>query len=79
MQFSMVWHERSYIIGFLGKQRRCVMMDIRKPQDVNRVNVSEREEVRWWCSQLSCNEMRLKNAVKAVGPSVEAVKKYLHR
>jgi Protein of unknown function (DUF3606) len=55
------------------------MMDIRKPQDVNRVNVSEREEVRWWCSQLSCNEMRLKNAVKAVGPSVEAVKKYLHR
>jgi hypothetical protein len=60
-------------------ERGCVMMDKRKPQDVNRINVQEQEEVRWWCSQLSCNEMRLKNAVKAVGQSAEAVKKYLHR
>jgi hypothetical protein len=51
----------------------------RKPQDISRINVNEHEEVRWWCSQLSCNEMRLKNAVKAVGQSADAVRKYLHR
>jgi hypothetical protein len=47
------------------------------PQDASRIDVEKREEVRWWCDKLGCNEMRLKNAVRAVGPSPDAVKKYI--
>ena len=53
--------------------------ETRRPRDDSKINIEVRDEVRWWCSQLSCNEMRLKNAVKAVGQSSEAVRKYLHR
>jgi hypothetical protein len=49
----------------------------RAPQDASRINIEEREEVRWWCEKLGCNEMRLKNAVRAVGPSAEAVRRYM--
>lgn len=56
----------------------AVDVEIRRPQDTSKINVNEQNEVRWWCCQLNCNGMRLKNAVKAVGQSVEAVRKYLH-
>ena len=49
----------------------------RTPQDASRININEEWEVRWWCEKLGCNEMRLKNAVRAVGPSAEAVRKYV--
>jgi hypothetical protein len=56
----------------------AVEVEKKRPQDIDKVNVEAQDEVRWWCCQLSCNEMRLKNAVKAVGQSAEAVRKYLH-
>jgi hypothetical protein len=51
----------------------------RPPQDASRINIEEKWEVRWWCEKLGCNEMRLKNAVRAVGPSTEAVRKYMDK
>jgi len=50
-----------------------------RPRDVSRINVNNEDEMQWWCSQLSCNEMRLKNAVSSVGDSAEAVRRYLRK
>jgi hypothetical protein len=61
-----------------GVLTMAVEVEKRRPQDISKINLDEHDEVRWWCCQLSCNEMRLKNAVKAVGQSAEAVRKYLH-
>jgi hypothetical protein len=49
----------------------------RRPQDASKVNVNEPYEVRWWCSEFNCTEAQLRAAVKAVGVSAAAVKKYL--
>jgi hypothetical protein len=43
----------------------------------NQIDINNQQEVKRWCSELQCNEMRLKNAVRAVGPSAEAVRKYM--
>jgi len=49
----------------------------RGPQDRARINVNEAHEVRYWTKELSVSEAQLREAVKAVGVSVEAVKKHL--
>ncbi|MCW3111054.1 MAG: hypothetical protein JWQ09_5560 [Segetibacter sp.] len=49
----------------------------RRPQDSSKVNVNESWEVRWWCSQLNCTEPQLRAAVKAVGVSAAAIRRYL--
>ncbi len=47
------------------------------PQDRTRINVNEDHELRYWTKTLDVSDDKLKAAVKAVGVSVEAVKKHL--
>ena len=42
-----------------------------------KIDVTSHEQVQRWCSELQCNEMRLKNAIRAVGASADAVRKYM--
>ncbi len=51
----------------------------RGPQDRARINVNEDHELRYWSKELGVSEQRLKEAVKAVGVSVEAVKDQLKK
>ncbi|CUI77615.1 DUF3606 domain-containing protein [Achromobacter sp. NPDC008082] len=51
----------------------------RGPQDRARINVNEDHELRYWTKQLGVSELQLKEAVKAVGVSVEAVKQHLKK
>lgn len=49
----------------------------KRPQDASKVNVHEAWEVAYWCKEFGVTESKLKEAVKAVGVSAAAVKKYL--
>ena len=49
----------------------------RGPQDASRVNVHEEWELRYWTKKFACTQAQLEAAVKAVGPMVAAVEKYL--
>ena len=49
----------------------------RRPQDASKINVNEAWELAYWCKELGVTERQLKDAVKAVGTSVTAVKKHL--
>lgn len=49
------------------------------PQDSSRISLSEDWEVRYWTEKLACSTLELKEAVKAVGNSAEAVKKYFKK
>ncbi|MNI76408.1 hypothetical protein D3C73_1326360 [compost metagenome] len=51
----------------------------RGPQDRARINVNEDHELRYWTKELGVSEERLKEAVKAVGVAVEAVKEHLKK
>ncbi|MCS3505028.1 DUF3606 domain-containing protein [Achromobacter sp. JUb104] len=51
----------------------------RGPQDRARINVNEDHELRYWTKELGVSEQRLKEAVKSVGVSVEAVKEHLKK
>lgn len=51
----------------------------RGPQDRARINVNEAHELRYWTKELGVSEQRLKEAVKSVGVSVEAVKEHLKK
>jgi hypothetical protein len=51
----------------------------KRPQDASKINIHESWEVSYWCKTLNCTKIQLENAVKAVGTSVVAVKKYLNR
>ena len=46
----------------------------RGPADRSRVNVHEPWEVRWWCGEFSCSEQELRDAVRLVGVSAQAVR-----
>lgn len=46
-------------------------------QDDSRINVNQDHEVSYWTKELGVTADRLKEAVKAVGPMVKDVKKYL--
>jgi hypothetical protein len=47
------------------------------PQDANKINLNETWEVNDWCKKFGITETKLREAVKAVGTSVAAVKTYL--
>jgi hypothetical protein len=46
-------------------------------QDRSRINVNEAWEVKHWTEALGVSKQQLEDAVKAVGPSVTAVKSHL--
>jgi hypothetical protein len=46
-------------------------------QDRNRINTSEDYEVQYWSEKLGCSAEELKEAVAAVGSSVDRVEEYL--
>jgi hypothetical protein len=49
----------------------------RGPQDRSRVNVNETGELQYWSRKFGVTEEQLKDAVKAAGPSADAVGKHL--
>ncbi len=49
----------------------------RGPQDRSRINVNEAHELRYWTQALGVTEAKLREAVKAVGPSATAVREHL--
>jgi hypothetical protein len=49
----------------------------RTPADVNRVNVSEEWEVRWWCDRFGCTETALRTAVSSAGDVADDVQREL--
>ena len=51
----------------------------KRPQDASRISTSEQWEISYWTKALGCSETELKEAVKAVGNSAEAVKNYLRK
>ena len=55
------------------------MDDLKKrgAQDRARINVNEQHELRYWTDTLGISEQRLRELVKEVGPSVEAVRAQL--
>lgn len=51
----------------------------RGPQDRSRINIEEEWEVRYWSQKLGVTPQQLKDAVKTVGPSADAVQKQLNK
>ena len=49
----------------------------KKPQDASKISLTESWEVDYWCKALNVSEVTLRAAVKAVGHSAAAVRKYL--
>lgn len=49
----------------------------KKPLDSSRININEPYEVNYWCALLGVTKAQLIAAVKAVGTSVDAVRRYL--
>ncbi|MFK9098236.1 DUF3606 domain-containing protein [Pseudomonas guariconensis] len=47
----------------------------RGPQDRSRINIEESWEVRYWSQKFGVTKQQLKDAVRAVGQSAEAVQK----
>lgn len=52
-------------------------LNIRRPLDSSRINIHESWEVNWWCRELGCTTSQLEGAVRAVGTSAAAVRRYL--
>jgi hypothetical protein len=52
-------------------------LNIRQPQDGTKINVHEAWELKYWTKHLGVSEQQLRDAVKAVGVSVAAVKRHL--
>jgi hypothetical protein len=62
------------------KDRRRKMTDdknIRHPHDGKRIDINDPYEVRNWCNIFNVSEEKLRQAVRAVGDSSEAVRRYL--
>lgn len=49
----------------------------RRPQDATKINVHEDWELEYWSKELGVSKDRLREAVKAVGTSAAAVRRYL--
>ena len=47
------------------------------PHDSSKVNVNEDWEIKYWCDKWKVSPLQLRNAVKSVGTSVNAVAKFL--
>ena len=50
---------------------------IRHPDDGKRIDINDPYEVRNWCAKFGVSEDKLKQAVRAVGDSAGAVRRYL--
>jgi hypothetical protein len=50
-----------------------------KKEVVREINLDDPQQIKRWCSALQCNEMRLRNAVRAVGYSEDAVRTYMKK
>lgn len=48
-------------------------------QDVKRIDINDTYEMCNWCAALRCSEEELEEAIRAVGNSAVAVKKYLEK
>jgi hypothetical protein len=46
----------------------------RRPQNAKRINLSDDDEVAYWCERFGCSETQLRNAVQKVGSRVDDVK-----
>jgi hypothetical protein len=49
----------------------------RAPRDLQRVNISEDWEIRWWSTKLAVTEDQLRSAVDAVGPTTAEIERHL--
>jgi hypothetical protein len=49
----------------------------RGPADRSKINVHEKWEVDYWTKHFGVSEQKLRDAVKAVGVSADAVKRHL--
>jgi hypothetical protein len=49
----------------------------KRPQDSSKVNVNEPYEVNYWTERFNISEAKLNKAVKAVGPMVADIEKWL--
>ncbi|CAB3759421.1 DUF3606 domain-containing protein [Paraburkholderia solisilvae] len=49
-------------------------LKIKQPQDPKQVNVNEPWELNYWSNKWSVTHAQLKDAVKVVGPHVDAVR-----
>ncbi len=49
----------------------------KRPQDSNKINLSQQWEIDYWTETLHTTEAKLRAAVSKVGSSVSAVKEYL--
>jgi hypothetical protein len=49
----------------------------RRPQDANKISLTEPWEVRYWTQALGVTEPQLRSAVSAVGHSTSAVRRHL--
>lgn len=49
------------------------------PQDSARINIHEPHEVRYWTKALNITEERLRNVVKEVGVSANAVREHIKK
>ena len=47
----------------------------RGPRDRSRINLSQEHEVRYWAKKFGCTEEQLREAVRKVGSSAEAVER----
>lgn len=67
------------LIFTIINQKNYIMSDdlTKKPEDATKVNVNESWELDYWSKELGVTKERLKEAVKAVGTSAAAVKRYL--
>ena len=54
-------------------------LDRIRPEDPTKINVNQSWEVQYWTSALGVSEAKLREAVRAVGTSVSAVRRYLNR
>ena len=52
---------------------------IRGGTDRNRINTWQPREINYWTKELGCTPDQLKTAVLRVGPSADAVRRYLGR
>ncbi|MCU0572734.1 MAG: DUF3606 domain-containing protein [Syntrophobacteraceae bacterium] len=69
-----------FVVRFLDETlRKEAMAGLTKrgPYADNRVNPHEKNEIRYWCQKFTCTDIQLKNAVRAVGTSPEAVRDFL--
>ena len=52
-------------------------MTISRPIDLSRINLLEPDEVQYWADKFNVSKERLSEAVRKVGPSVDAVRREL--